>query len=289
MAEERVEVGGASLWTVTEGGGRPVVLCHGGPGGWDDLGGLAAMLTDVATVHRYDQRACGRSSGESPRTMAELVAELEALRRHWGHERWVAGGHSAGAALALAYAVEHPERVEAVLYVSGTGLDWRDWREAYHAAADARLTAEQRAERDRLRASLDGLEGAAYREAHDAYCRLQWSTDFADRQRALDLAARLLEPGLLANFEVNRDVNADWGRMRGDPAWRGRLATLDRPVLAVHGEGDPRPLDAVRGLVEALPRARLEVVPGGHYPWMEQPEPLRRVLRDWLASLAAAR
>jgi pimeloyl-ACP methyl ester carboxylesterase len=38
MRVETVEVDdGARLWTATEGDGRPVVLCHGGPGSTDTL------------------------------------------------------------------------------------------------------------------------------------------------------------------------------------------------------------------------------------------------------------
>ena len=103
---------------MTEGTGRPVAVCHGGPGGTDTLAPISAMIADSTRVHRYDQRACGRSSGGPPFTMARWVADLEELRLHWGHRRWVVAGHSFGAALALAYALEHPEQTEAVLFVS---------------------------------------------------------------------------------------------------------------------------------------------------------------------------
>ena len=49
--------------------------------------------------------------------------ELEALRLAWGAEQWIVGGHSAGAALALLYAAQFPARTDAVIYISGTGLD----------------------------------------------------------------------------------------------------------------------------------------------------------------------
>ena len=132
---------GARLWTVTEGEGRPVVLCHGGPGGTDGLAPVAAMVADVARVHRYEQRACGRSTGGPPFTMARWVDDLEALRRHWGHERWIVAGHSFGAAVALAYALAHPERAEAVIYLSCVvRLDGQpDWYEQYRQARLERM------------------------------------------------------------------------------------------------------------------------------------------------------
>jgi pimeloyl-ACP methyl ester carboxylesterase len=61
---ETVAVDAAQLWTETTGdGSTAMVLCHGGPGLSDILGPLAAMIDDLAVVHRYDKRAGGRSTG----------------------------------------------------------------------------------------------------------------------------------------------------------------------------------------------------------------------------------
>ena len=57
---EIVNVPGSSLWTTHQGHGPALICCHGGPGLWDYLEPVAAMLDDLATVHRYDQRSCGR-------------------------------------------------------------------------------------------------------------------------------------------------------------------------------------------------------------------------------------
>jgi proline iminopeptidase len=283
-SEQYITINGHRVWTASDGAGRHIVLCHGGPGCWDDLGDVARMLSGIATVHRYDQRACGRSAGPSPTTMQELVDDLEALRIAWKVERWIVGGHSAGAALALLYAATFPARTDAVVYISGTGLDWARWRDAYHAAADARLTAEQRAEREQLQALLAVQPGD--RKLHDRYCLLQWSTDFADRSRALGLASRLLEPGLLVNWDANRNVNADWDAIRRDPARRKQLESITLPILVLHGEGDPRPVAAVDALSHVLPNARLEVIPrAGHYPWMENAAATRDLICSFVASL----
>ncbi len=85
----------AELWTIVEGSGPPVVLCHGGPGLWDYLGDLAALLSDEFTVYRWDQRACGRSTaGSLPPSMRRTTDDLDELRTHFGHARWSDLGHS---------------------------------------------------------------------------------------------------------------------------------------------------------------------------------------------------
>ena len=50
---------GCRLWASVNGTGAPLVLCHGGPGLWNNLEALEALLADRVTVIRYDQRGCG--------------------------------------------------------------------------------------------------------------------------------------------------------------------------------------------------------------------------------------
>jgi proline iminopeptidase len=64
----------------------PVVLLHGGPGLWDNLEPVARMLAPLTVVHRFDQRGCGGSDPSAEHTLARYVADVEALRRHWGHD-----------------------------------------------------------------------------------------------------------------------------------------------------------------------------------------------------------
>ncbi len=56
---------GVELWIEQTGGdpGAPLVLCHGGPGMWDNLGPLAALLDRDRPVIRWDQRAPGQAPG----------------------------------------------------------------------------------------------------------------------------------------------------------------------------------------------------------------------------------
>jgi pimeloyl-ACP methyl ester carboxylesterase len=117
--EEYVRVGGAALWTARQGDGP-------------------ALVDDLATVYRYDQRACGRSSGGPPYDVATADADLDALRAHWGLRDWVVAGHSWGATLALAYCLQHPTRARALIYISGTGTD-PAWHAEYKANRAARL------------------------------------------------------------------------------------------------------------------------------------------------------
>ncbi len=137
MTEALVPIRDATLWTRVHGSGPPLVLLHGGPGANDYLDPVAAMLDDLVTVHRYEQRGCGRSTAGDHNDVATNVADLEALREHWGHDRWIVMGHSWGAALGLAYALDHPDRVVGLGYLAGIGID-RAWRPAFEEACRTR-------------------------------------------------------------------------------------------------------------------------------------------------------
>ena len=66
--------------------------------------------------------------------MARAVADLEDVRRSLGVARWVVLGHSWGSDLAVRYALDHPERVAAVVGIAGHGLHKdRNWSEVYEA------------------------------------------------------------------------------------------------------------------------------------------------------------
>ncbi len=269
---------GCRLWTAHAGGGRPVVLCHGGPGLWDYLPDVADLLAGTARVVRWDQRGCGRSSGDGPYTLDRMVADLDVVCRDTGEGRVALVGHSWGATLALRYALDHPERVRALAYVSGTGIDpGEPWRAEFHANAERRqapyagrlarlLAAEPGPERDRELTSL------------------QWSADFADRDLALGYAQRLATPWFGINRTCHAAVLDQARRYLAETDVAGRCAGLRVPVLIVDGAEDNRPRWAVDSLHRSLPDVRRVTIAGaGHLPWYERPDEFRAAVTGFLA------
>ena len=140
MVEKFVEFDGLRLWSVAEGAGPPLVLCHGGPGCCDYLAPVAALLTDRAQVIRYEQRGCGRSTAPPPYTVATSLADLDCVRQYYGLSQWIVAGHSWGADLALLYALTYPARTLGVICLAGGRLNNdREWHAAYSQRRDAGL------------------------------------------------------------------------------------------------------------------------------------------------------
>jgi proline iminopeptidase len=98
--------------------GVAALVLHGGPGS-----GSSPLLSRFFDPARYrvisaDQRGAGRSTPRGSiehNTTADLVDDLEALRRQLGIETWLVVGGSWGATLSLAYAVAHPHAVKGLL------------------------------------------------------------------------------------------------------------------------------------------------------------------------------
>jgi proline iminopeptidase len=246
---------------------------------WDYLQPLAGMVTDIAQVHRWDQRGCGRSTIAGPYTVDRCIDDLEAVRAAFGHERWVVGGHSWGARLALQYALAHPERTAALVLVSGTGVG-SDWRPAYYAARLARMTPE-----DAARYELLSQNDARTPEEERAYSLLSWSTDYADPPDAREAVARFIEEGFAVNYQCNAELNAETKTLREEDTL-ARCRALDMPVLILHGTEDSRPAWATDSLLAALPRAERVIINGaGHFTWVERPEETRSALRQFLLAL----
>lgn len=70
---------------------------------------------------RYDERGCGLSDWDVVGTFEDWVDDLEAVIDQLGLDRVPLLGISQGAAVAIAYAVRHPERVERLVLFGGYG------------------------------------------------------------------------------------------------------------------------------------------------------------------------
>ena len=256
------------LWTAAAGHGKPLIMCHGGPGLWDMAGSLADRLTDSFQVIRWDQRGCGRSERRGPYSVTRCVADLDAVI---GQSTSTAlFGHSWGATLALRYALDHPDRVSALVYACGTGLGWA-WREPFQQAIAARLAA-GRDHIQQLQAQGHDREAAI----------LQWSADF-EGARAREHAEEMAIPWFGINQDCYTQIWSELQRTWPDDELIAECRQLEVPVLILDGARDLRPRWAVDSLENALPRvSRVTIPDAGHIPWLEAPEAVAGHLLDFL-------
>jgi len=119
-------------------GGKPAVVLHGGPGG--AINPTMRRFFDPSRwrMMLFDQRGCGKSRPNASlddNTTWALIEDIERLRVHMGVEKWTVFGGSWGSTLALAYAIIHPERVEALVLRGVFLLTERELRWFYQDGA----------------------------------------------------------------------------------------------------------------------------------------------------------
>lgn len=273
---------GASLWTVVEGEGPAVLLCHGGPGLWDYLGGLSDLLCDEFRVHRWDQRGCGRSGPAADYGIERAVQDVQELHTILGvGEKWVVVGHSWGAYLALLTAVAHPETTGALVYISGNGTP-DCWREHGRAIANARSVERMSQEAQQRMADLEGRSDRTWEEEVE-FRRLKFMTDFVEQSPP----PSQLEEMATTPLDISRSVNRALSRAELYPSAQllDACDACEVAALLLHGSHDPRPEVGAAELSEHLPNARFEIIHrAGHLPWVEQPEATTTLIKHFIAS-----
>jgi len=216
----------------------------------DQLPALSAQHTvRVGTVHERH---------------ADLPAMARALLAEFAGPL-VLVGSSMGGMLALHAHRAAPQRIGALALLSTTAR--ADTPELIKLRSDAIVEFEQ----GRAEAVLRANAMFAFHPAHAS-----------DGERVDDYVAQILRVGPAQLIAQNRAV-----MRRAD--MRPWLADIRCPLLVACGDGDLlTPLEHAREIAQAVPHARLEVVPqAGHLMTWEQPARVNALLLQWLATLQA--
>jgi pimeloyl-ACP methyl ester carboxylesterase len=252
------------------GSGPPLVLLHG----------LSATRRNVVQGSRalprggyrtiaYDARGHGTSSPAPTKAdyeYADLVADLELVLDRFELERPAVVGSSMGAATAMAFALEHPERVAALVQITP----------AY--AGEARTGA---LDGDTWRRMADELE----RGGVDAFVDAAEPDGIPERWREIAREATR------QRMERHEHPQAVADALRVVPrslAWRGMdpLERLEVPTLVVgsRDEADKlHPLAVAEEYARRLPNVELVVEDEGQSPVAWQGARLSGAIADFLA------
>jgi proline iminopeptidase len=263
----------------TAGSGSPVILLSGGPGfEVDYMLPVGDFLPASYQRVFLEQRGTGRSRVEltsDTMTIRNVVEDLEALRVHLKQERLFLVGHSWGGMLAMAYAAAHPDRIDRLILIGpgGPTLEFTQW---FPDNIRMRLRPEDlEAERswddaekrgvDADKAALEGI-----RAITPGY--------FFDREKGLAFAKQLTDGTV--HVKVNQLLFDDMAKHYDS---RPGLQKLNRPVLIVQGHQDPVGDKTAEDIHAAIKNSVLIYINKcGHFPWLEQPEALRKAISEFL-------
>ena len=254
------------LYVDAAGSGSAVVLGNG-------LGGSARnwrpQLRALRPAHRavaFDARGHARS--DAPRTpgaysLSQLVGDLARVIEEQPGGPAVIGGLSLGAGVALALALDQPERVKALALAAYPGTSgFVSISEPFAAAIER-----------------DGLDVAG--------ARYVWGPE-----SGLDAeAARFVRMGFLehAPHAIAGILRECLPAIPAPAALGPQLSEFVQPVLLLVGARDVNSLSACRELAAAFPNARLEIIPeAGHVVNLAQPQRFNALLLEFLDAIDAA-
>lgn len=245
------------------GEGTPVVLLHGLPGTAADFDAVLERLPGRHTI-AIDRPGYGHSDG-GYHPLDEQLATIEALLDARGIDRAILVGHSYGGALALAFAARHPERVERLVLAAAA------------AAGQESSTAEALQARLVQTLSLpvvQPLADATFSQAMRTVSAKQGAKEAFDP----DPVDPAYEDRLLRVTMQHDDLDALAGEQLAagdviDGLQAEDLARIDVPAVVIQGREDRLVPEGVgREIAAALPRSKLELVPGGHMVPSVHPE-----------------
>ena len=243
---------GVQIYYEATGEGPAVLLTHGYNLTSFMWRGLVQALADRYRVITWDVRGHGRSdSPEDPEayTRASTIGDMKAILEAEDVKEAVIAGHSMGGYLSLAFHVEHPKRVRALILV-GTGPGYRD--------AEAREGWNRHAEGRARYFEKYGIDDLGTPEGHGGEHR---------SARGLAMAAR----GILT---------------QQDSQVIDSLPKIRVPTLIVTGAEDVDFLRSADYMGKKIPNARKVLLKkAGHLPNIDQPRGFNSAVRRFLDDL----
>lgn len=218
-----------------------------------------------------DVRGNGRSAALPAEkiTITHIMDDLESLRKQLGIEKWTVIGHSGGGLLAESYALAHPRTTHRVILLGSFGripFKAPEW-----------IAAPQRFNQPQAKKAFGQFWRGISRDAdYRAACMGIAPLFFADPAKA-DVTPLSKIHYRIVPFNAMFDNH-------GTVDLIPQLATLQPPLLAIHGRCDWRvPFSEAELVATTVPHGRfLLLEDAGHFPFFEKPHECIAAIREFV-------
>lgn len=277
-----IAVPGGNVWFNRVGGGPglPLLVVHGGPGLPHAYLRSLERLADEREVIYWDQLGCGNSERPSSRelwTMPRSVAEMDAVVKGLGLDRFHVFGNSWGAMMAQQYVLDVASRA-ASLTISNSIASIPQFTQ---------MVARLKTELDpAIQSAIDRHEAAgttymaeyqhAVRTWNETYlCRVRpWPPELSEAfaNMGTDIFETMFGP---SDFHIVGTIR-DWDVF-------DRLPEITLPTLVLAGRFDECVPEHMWEMHQRIAGSRFELFESSaHMPFIEEPAKFDRVMRDFL-------
>jgi proline iminopeptidase len=283
IEEISIDAHEATIYCKIIGDGTPILVLHGGPGLTHDY--LFPQMASLAKTHRvifYDQRGCGRSTGEITSDSIQLntyLNDIEAIRKALGYKKMTILGHSWGGFLAMNYAIAHPEAIDKLVLLNSTPLSSDDVSQFGNEVI--RRLAPYEAELNSILTTQGFINGDP--DVTEKY----WQTVFKAycyNPEKVSLLNLRLSPEASANvFKVFELFNQS---IYAKPFnFYDQLQNLKIDTLIMHGDADPISPAFAQKIHDSIPHSQYILLKNcGHFPYVETPDTFFQYLNAFLDS-----
>lgn len=127
----RVEINGMQMYYEVSGGGEPMIVLHGSFMNIPSMGEIVGRLAETHRVYALELQGHGRTTDiDRPITYSNLAGDVAAFMEAVGIEKADVFGYSMGAITGLRLAIDHPEKVDQLVFASGA-YDFQGWQPAF--------------------------------------------------------------------------------------------------------------------------------------------------------------
>ena len=283
IEEGRLQINGIEIYYKTVGEGYPTFILHGGPGFGHDHMLQLTNLSDQYKLIFYDQRASGRSTGyadTASHTIENFIEDLEQLRLSLAPGKVNIIGASWGAMIAMQYAMEYSDNINALVLLGSMGASSSEWMEEFGAniqenrtRADSLTMAEIKSS-DEYKNRIPEVRARYSRIFFRSYF---YNQDLADSIKMWipDSAQKKVEGRYSRIYKYFDDYNI-----------HDDLKRIKCPTLIVHGDADVIPIYVAEQLNEGIEKSELIILPNvGHFLWIEAPDEIYRVIDQFYQSI----
>ena len=267
---------GRGVHALESGEGPPVLLLHGSSTSSLSHLPLHQRLTTVRAIS-VDRPGCGLSEAipvSVARFRDDAVRFVDEAADGLDLTDFVVGGNSMGGVWALWYALAHPERVRGVaLLGSAPALPGTRVPPPLQVATTPLLG-------DVLARTMKATPQRVVRLL-SSVGEGETITRHPDIIRSVVVAGN--DPMASGqNLAELRAVISLRGYRRSNSVSEADLRRLDVPTLLIWGDNDPvGSVEVARNVTRLVRDARLEVLPGGHVPWLGHPDTVAAMLSEF--------
>ncbi|GAC1302746.1 MAG: alpha/beta fold hydrolase [Ktedonobacteraceae bacterium] len=258
-----------------------MIILHGGPG-FDHtyLRPWLDPVSEIAQLVYIDERGCGRSERHTHEyyQLGIMADDIVLFCKALGIERPFVLGQSFGGFVALSIAARHPSFASGIVLFDTSPA----WTGGYDLDALEQLVGGERGKELReiaYRESTGVANEEELKRFEQEIMPYYWHQGF--KQEALT--------DMYSNPLLNMDIATYMmGTLSREYDMRPRLSKMQVPALVLQGRYDwVTPMAGAQEMAQEIPNAQLHIFEhSGHMVFLEEPEELVSILKQWIASIA---